>query len=224
MHPIESTQHFSGVVFDFNGTLLWDSELHKKAWNIFLDRHNISEDKKGSVQGKSNEQILRDCIEPTLPHDQIQRLATEKELIYQELYLNAPLTLAPGAITFFEDLQKFNIPFALATSSPKINVDFYFKHLKLAQWFERSSVFYDDGIIPPKPDPRIFHLAIDHIHQPVDSVLVCEDSVPGITAAHRATVGKVIVVKSSEHGKNPYLDSSITHFDQVDRGLFTFTS
>jgi len=29
-----------GVIFDFNGTLFWDTDLHNKAWDAFLERHN----------------------------------------------------------------------------------------------------------------------------------------------------------------------------------------
>lgn len=30
-----------GVIFDFNGTLFWDTTLHNKAWDIFLERHSF---------------------------------------------------------------------------------------------------------------------------------------------------------------------------------------
>lgn len=28
---------YSGMIFDFNGTLFWDTPLHNKAWNMFLE-------------------------------------------------------------------------------------------------------------------------------------------------------------------------------------------
>jgi beta-phosphoglucomutase-like phosphatase (HAD superfamily) len=32
---------FKGVVFDFNGTLLWDTKYHNQAFDLFLEQHNI---------------------------------------------------------------------------------------------------------------------------------------------------------------------------------------
>lgn len=30
-----------GVIFDFNGTLFFDTHLHNRAWDIFLDRYSL---------------------------------------------------------------------------------------------------------------------------------------------------------------------------------------
>ncbi len=30
-----------GVIFDFNGTLFWDTPLHNNAWDIFLEQHEL---------------------------------------------------------------------------------------------------------------------------------------------------------------------------------------
>ena len=32
-----------GIIFDFNGTVLWDTQYHNKAWNIFLEKYHLSE-------------------------------------------------------------------------------------------------------------------------------------------------------------------------------------
>jgi len=32
---------YTGVIFDFNGTLFWDTGLHNEAWQIFLDKYNL---------------------------------------------------------------------------------------------------------------------------------------------------------------------------------------
>ena len=32
---------YKGVVFDFNGTLVWDTPYHNQAFDIFLEKHNI---------------------------------------------------------------------------------------------------------------------------------------------------------------------------------------
>ena len=57
-----NSKKYKGIIFDFNGTLLWDTKLHNHAWDIFLDKHNIvlSDDEKNKViHGKTNEVILK---------------------------------------------------------------------------------------------------------------------------------------------------------------------
>ena len=34
----------NGVIFDFNGTLFWDTPFHNKAWDIFLEKHHLKLD------------------------------------------------------------------------------------------------------------------------------------------------------------------------------------
>ena len=60
-----------GVLFDFNGTLVFDSALHEKAWQIFLEKQT---GKKVSHQelvehmhGRPNQMILEYFLEKTKP-------------------------------------------------------------------------------------------------------------------------------------------------------------
>jgi len=53
---------FRGVIFDFNGTLLWDTELHNRAWDEFLKKHNLKlsdKEKNEKIHGRNNELILK---------------------------------------------------------------------------------------------------------------------------------------------------------------------
>ena len=49
--------------------------------------------------------------------------------------LRAKLLFSPGAVALLEQLQQRQIPFTIATASPKLNVIFIIKQLDLAQWF-----------------------------------------------------------------------------------------
>ncbi|MDQ7826205.1 MAG: hypothetical protein RDV48_25605 [Candidatus Eremiobacteraeota bacterium] len=45
------------AIFDFNGTLLWDTAYHNKSHDIFLEKHNIhltDEEKREKIHGKPN--------------------------------------------------------------------------------------------------------------------------------------------------------------------------
>lgn len=50
-----------GVIFDFNGTLFWDTPYHNRAWDIYLQSHGrqISDhDKDLYIHGKPNRDIF----------------------------------------------------------------------------------------------------------------------------------------------------------------------
>jgi len=56
-----------GAVFDFNGTLFWDTSFHNRAWDIFLENHSISlsdSEKHESLHGRTNREILLNIFYP----------------------------------------------------------------------------------------------------------------------------------------------------------------
>lgn len=215
---------FSGVIFDFNGTLFWDTKLHNRAWDIFLTRHNLSlsdEDKFRKLHGKNNKDILTGLFDGKLTDIEIQQYITEKETLYQELCLKTDMPLAPGAPEFLDFLKNNKIPFTIATASGQENVDFYFEHLPLTRWFEYDKIVYNNGKIKGKPDPQIYQIAMSVINKNPEDIIIFEDAVAGLYAAKNAKAGKIIVVDSND---DDYIDWSdcqiIKSFDEVDRTQF----
>ena len=212
-----------GVIFDFNGTLFWDTALHNKAWDIFLENHNFKlsdKEKNEKIHGKNNRDILNAIFSSHLSERDIEILSKEKEKIYQELCLKTNMKLAPGAIDFFNYLKGKNISFAIATASEIDNVNFYFDHLQLSSFFERSNVIFNDGKIKSKPDPQIFNKAMDVMGLSGNETLVFEDSFSGIKAAENAGVAKIIIVNSNDDDYSNWNYKQIKNFANVDRELF----
>ncbi|MDR1882166.1 MAG: HAD family phosphatase [Prevotella sp.] len=157
---------FSGVIFDFNGTLFWDTKLHNRAWDIFLARHGShlsDEDKFSKMHGKNNRDLFISLFGSRITDEQINRYTLEKEGLYQELCLQTDMQLARGVTDFLDFLKDKKIPFTIATASGKENLDFYFKRLPLAKWFEYDKVVYNNGKIKGKPDPQIYRTALSII-------------------------------------------------------------
>lgn len=215
---------FSGIIFDFNGTLFWDTKLHNKAWDMFLTKHNLNlsdEDKFRKMHGKNNKDIFVAFFGESVSDEQIQEYILEKEGLYQELCLQTDMQLAPGAVRFLDYLKDYKIPFTIATASGKENVDFYFKHLPLSNWFEYDKVIYNNGRIKGKPDPQIYQLAMETIGKKPEEVIVFEDAIAGLQAAKNANAGKIIIVDSNDDdysGWDGY--QKIRNFDEVDRSFF----
>ena len=212
-----------GVVFDFNGTLFWDTHLHNKAWDIFLNQHDIilSDEKKLSIlHGKNNELIIKELLGSRLTQGQAVQLIHEKESIYQEMCLSQKLKLAPGVVPFLNYLRKRKIPFTIATASGKRNVDFYFEYLNLERWFNINLITFNDGTIKSKPDPQIYSVAIEKLGILLSETIIFEDSIAGIQSAQNVGAGKVIIVNSTGFDYSSFSHEVITDFNMVDKKMF----
>lgn len=218
--------HFSGVVFDFNGTLFWDTGLHNRAWDIFLTRYDLflsDEDKFRWMHGKNNSDLLQSLFHNTLTETQVSDYIMEKESLYQELCLETDMQLAPGVTDFLNFLKGNNIPFTIATALGKENLDFYFEHLPLTEWFEYDKVVYNNGKIKGKPDPQIYELAMEIIGKKPEEIIVFEDAIAGLQAAKNAKAGKIIAVNSNDNDYSEWKDCQIIKsFDEVDRTQFRY--
>lgn len=215
---------YSGVIFDFNGTLFWDTKLHNKAWDMFLDKHNLhlsDHDKFAKMHGRNNKDILLEFFGKPLSDDIINELVYEKEKLYQELCLQTDLSLAPGAPSFLDFLKNNHIPFTIATASGKENLDFYFEHLNISNWFDYDKVVYNNGLIKSKPDPEIYRTAMTVIGKKAGETIIFEDAVAGLQSAKNADAGSIIAVNSNNDDYTAWADYQIiTHFDEVDRTQF----
>lgn len=215
---------YSGVIFDFNGTLFWDTKLHNKAWNIFLQKYNkhlTDKELFEKIHGKNNADIFR-YLFGDITEKEIQGYVLEKELLYQQLCLETNMQLAPGAIDFFNFLKSNGIPFTIATASGKENVDFYFEHLPLNKWFDPNKIVYNNGHIKGKPDPEIYHTAMGIISKKPEDIVVFEDANMGLLAAKNAKAGRIIIVNSNDDDYSSWDGLQIIKdFAEVDRKIFT---
>ena len=213
---------FKGVVFDFNGTLLWDTKYHNQAFDLFLEQHNIvltDEEKSVKIYGKSNADIMRDIFGRPLTDLEIKEFSIEKELIYQELIVDN-LHFAEGAEDLFEYLKAHNIPFCIATSSDFLNVEFYFREMQLERWFGHEWVLFNDGTLKGKPEPYLFLKAADRLQLNTSELVIFEDSKAGIKAAENAGAGKIYIVNSMNDDFSDFEHEVIFNFNQTDKSLF----
>ena len=195
----------SAVIFDFNGTLYFDSHLHIEAWKRFLKLHSFpamtDEQFKEKFLGRNNAEIMEMLHGRVLPTEEMEALAEEKEAIYRDICREHPeeLHLVAGAEAFFDALKANGIPFTIATGSGKSNVDFYFDVFRLDRWFDYSLVVYDDGTLPGKPDPALYLKVIKLMGLDPANCMVFEDSFSGIHSAHNAGVGRIAAISLPEN-------------------------
>ena len=189
---------FDGVIFDFNGVLLWDGALHERAWQTFARRLRgrpwSGEEMARYLHGRHNRDILSYLLGRPASEEETERLGEEKEVIYRALCLEmgAEFRLSPGAESLLDFLAERGLPRAIATSSGPGNIDFYAAHLDLARWFDPRLIVGDDGTRPGKPAPDIYLEAARRLGLPPAHCIVVEDSRSGIAAARAAAAGCVV--------------------------------
>jgi beta-phosphoglucomutase len=214
---------YKGVVFDFNGTLFWDTSLHNKSWDIFLEKYNMSlsdSEKNEIVHGKTTPDILRVLFNGKMSEEEIYSSRYQKEVIYQKLCVDTGLQLAEGVVELLEFLRSNKIEYTIATASSLNNVNFYFSYLGLDKYFDRSKVSFDDLTVKGKPNPDLFLRAFENISIPAYETVVFEDSYAGIEAAENAGAGYIYIVNSIKDDYSRFTHEVIESFSEVKRGYF----
>ena len=189
-----------GVIFDFNGTLFFDSDKHVQAWG------KLSEDLRGAgisseelqthFYGVPNNRAIEYLLKRSCPEEELTTYSERKEAYYRDFCRNdqSNFHLVSGATSFFNKLQGQGIPIAIASASIKANIDFFVESFGLRQWFDHEQIIYDDGRFASKVE--MFRFAADVIGVPVEECLIFEDSESGIRDALKAGCKNVIVVDS----------------------------
>lgn len=221
---------YKGIIFDFNGTLFFDSEKHLEAWREFSKRVRkeafTDDEMREHMFGRTNEDILAYLIGKKPDPQMVKDLGEEKEAVYREMCRkdHKNTVLAPGAIEFLDFLKNNDIPRTIATMSGKANVDFYIEEFGLSKWFDLDKIVYDDGTLPGKPAPDIYIKASKMLGLNPADCIVAEDALSGIESARSAGIGKIIAIASMEsvdlYKKIPAVSQIIKNFDEIDRNIF----
>jgi len=219
-----------GIIFDFNGTLYWDSHLHYEAWREYskiLRGYEFSdEEMRDKMFGHTNKDIIEYAIGKTPSVEMVEKYGKEKEALYRKRCKLNPeeFKLAPGAIELLDYLKEKNIPRTIATMSEWDNVEFYIKEFHLEKWFDLDKIVYSDGTIPGKPAPDIFQIAAKKINLAPSECVVVEDAVAGIKAAESFGAGKIIAIASIEpiefYEQMPSVHKIIKNFYEFDTSIF----
>ena len=184
------------VLLDFNGTMIFDSSLHKEAWSkiyqeLYPDDTNSPDD--SFFYGPKNDVILQ-RLAPFLTPEERDSLSERKEELYrQALKQNSEkFPLVQGFDPFMNRLRELGIPYALASASIKSNIDFFYDHFDLGRWFRKEDIVYDDGTYP---DKGAMHLeAARRLHVDIRDCLLIEDSPSSIRLASQNEAGCIVAI------------------------------
>lgn len=219
-----------GVIFDFNGTMIFDAAVNRAAWHEFLGtligRDCTDEEFYGRVQGGNGRDVVAYFLGTagiSLPAERVEQLGVEIDEVYRRTLVSRPdlFKLAPGLEAFLDELASRGISRTIASAAPPENMELFFGHLGLARWFDRDLVTLNDGTIPGKPAPDMYLHAASALGLPASSCVVFEDAISGIEAAHRAGAGAIVGVMSQltedEMLALPGVTAAIPDYTDVER-------
>lgn len=185
-----------GVLFDMDGVLVNNLEIHRQAFAEFFRRYGVERtfDELSRVFGKGNDDIMGELM----PADVVERvgirqLGYEKEAIYREIY--APIiTPQPGLLAFLAECEREGLRSAVGSSGYKANVDFVLDKCNIRRYFEATVA--GDEVTRCKPDPEIYLTAAAKLGLAPYECIVFEDAEAGIEAAKRAGM-KVVALATT---------------------------
>lgn len=202
------------VIFDMDGVLVENSDVHNKAWQMIFKKYgkNISAEKIKDIFGGSNKVFVSKFLNSNSA-DEIKVIAAEKEALYREIF-KKDIRVPDGLLIFLKDLKKNDIPSAVATSAPTENLDFVLDKLDIRQYFD---VLIDESsIINGKPDPEIYLTTAKKLNIKPANCLVIEDSIFGIQSALAAGMKVIGITTTFSAEKIKCAHLIINTFKEID--------
>ena len=185
------------AIFDMDGTLVDNSPVHVRAFEIFCARYGVTgwKEKLDNGFGMGNDDIMRLVMpEEVIREKGLAALADEKEAIYREIY--APdIRPVDGLVELLEKLHAAGIPCAVGSSGCKANVDFVLDKCGLNPWF--GVKISGDMVAHCKPDPEIYLTAAAALGVSPADCVIFEDARAGFEAARRAGAGRNVALTTT---------------------------
>ncbi len=185
------------ALFDMDGTLVDNSAVHLRAFEIFCARYGVADwhDKLVASFGMGNDDIMRRIMpEEVIRERGLAALGEEKEALYREIY--APeIHPVEGLVELLQALRKAGIRCAVGSSGCKDNVDFVLEKCGIGEFFEAR--ISGDMVTQCKPAPEIYLKAAAALGAAPAECVIFEDAPAGLEAARRAGAGRIVALTTS---------------------------
>lgn len=211
-----------GIVFDFNGTLFFDSDYHLRVFDQLKyelkGEHMDMAEMESTCAGVPNTEIFRRLSDGKLSKEECEAYSKRKEGLYRKMVAETPggAHLCKGAEQLFSYLNERGIPFTIASASIKENIDFFVNIFHLDHWMDTSLIVYDDGSYTDKT--AMFEEAFHRLHAEGNR-LVIEDSVSGIRCASLCNAKVIAIDNPSLREKMKDSKSIIAYVHDMSEAL-----
>jgi HAD superfamily hydrolase (TIGR01509 family) len=184
----------AALLLDLDGTLAHSLPVMFQSYNDFLGRFGRSGTRQEfeDLNGPTLSTIVRILADRHgLPDSQNNLLALYREILEE----NYPRLVKPnaGADILVSYAKSRSLRIALVTSSMRRIAESFLEAQRLSDHF--STIVAGDDVACGKPDPMIYHQALDRLGVPPDVAMAVEDSRAGAMASTAAGI-RTIFLKS----------------------------
>lgn len=190
---LPSPTHLKSIFFDLDDTLVFSEKTHTQAWHLLLPAFGIDPKQIDfqSMTGMSDMEQAKRFTQTFKLKEEPQLLWELKRKTFLELIKNG-FESAQGRNTFLTCLaDKYTL--GVVSSSPQRVINEVLKLEKIHHYFN-FIIGYED-CIRHKPDPLPYQNALVQANVEPHEALVIEDSFTGITAAKRASIPVIGILK-----------------------------
>lgn len=178
-------------IFDMDGTLFDTEPISYTAWQAVCRPrgYEIPETLFRSVIGMDNRRIIQlfsEFFGKDFPYEEIWKEKTAYQLKY---YHTHPVPCKPGLMQCLEFAKTQGIQCAVASSSPRSQIEYLLEKATIAPYFQ--IVQSGEDVVHGKPAPDIFLLVCQRAGIAPENALVLEDSQNGILAADAAHIPSI---------------------------------
>lgn len=187
-----------GVIFDVDGVLVDSYRAHFVTWQASARKHGFdcTEAEFALAFGRTAREVIRESWDSALSNQWIRDFEDEKESLYRDM-IAKDFPAIEGAFELIHALHAENVPMAIGSSGPPLNVQAVIRALKAEDAIKTVITGADVKI--GKPNPDVFQQGAAGMQIPANRCVVLEDAVPGLQAARAAGMKCVGVVS---HGRS----------------------
>lgn len=194
------------LIFDVDGTLAETEEAHREAFNqtfarLGLPWHWGRDLYRELLRVSGGKERIRRFAQDYDPariaaadlDDTIKALHQRKTELYTAAVRAGSAPFRPGVLALIAEARRAGLPIAIATTTTRANVVALLDGATAGEghaWFRAIACAEDAPV--KKPDPQVYHVALQQLGVAAADCLALEDSVNGVRAARAAGVPVVV--------------------------------
>jgi HAD superfamily hydrolase (TIGR01509 family) len=180
------------ILFDIDGTLIDSNELHVSAWDeAFREAgHARVVDAIREEIGKGGDNLVPSLL-PDASENEQKAIAERHGKIFKQSYLDRAKPF-PGASDLLRRVHSDGLKVVLASSAKRDELNHYVALLGVKDIVAATATI--DDVDRSKPDPDIFHVALEKAAVAPEAALALGDTIWDVEAAGKAGVRTVALL------------------------------
>lgn len=181
------------IIFDMDGLMFDTERIFIQAWDYAGEKIGIGKAgymvyKTLGMNRAAANKIWREEFGERYQPEELRKYTKE---FLQEYYAKNKVPVKKGLYVLLNYLKKKGYRLAVASSSPRWEVEKHLKDAGIAEFFE--GIVCGDMVEKSKPDPEIYEKACKMLGVEPEECLALEDSKNGLLAAYKAGCKPVMV-------------------------------